>query len=63
MTGSDNQSRRQTLQEIIDRANGKWVEAHTAESLSEPPSPEHTARKGAFDDIMHHCRQLLESKA
>ena len=53
---------RRALEDIITFANSKWVEAHTAEAATSPPSPEQTARKAAYDDIMQHARSLLDSR-
>lgn len=56
------QSDRVTVREIIDFCNSKWVEAHQAESVSTTPSPEHTARKAAFDEVMSFARSLLDAR-
>jgi hypothetical protein len=53
------QPRAQSLRERLS----SWVDAHSVENAAQPPSVEHSARKPAFAEVMHHARSWTVHKS
>jgi hypothetical protein len=52
---------RQSLEKIISYCSGKWQEADQPPSSDWPPPDMLTAKKMAYNDVLHFARSLLDA--